>query len=356
MASPGQTTTDSLTAPPPPPVLAKVSSGPRLPMYTWAALSLILLLLYNLIFSPGFFKIDLAQGRLVGNPINVLHYGSTVMLISLGMTLVIATGGIDLSVGAIMAIVGGITALMITGNNALWLVCLAIVVGLGAGFLAGFWNGFLIGYVKIQPIITTLILMISGRGLAICLTGGKAPTISADSPFVQIAQGTILGVPVTIYIVLIMSVLTILLVRRTALGMFFESIGNNRATCEVVGINTRFFTLMAYAFIGVCSAIAGIIDAAMNRVGDTNQSGLNIELDAIVAVAIGGTSLIGGRFSLVGSLLGALTMQTLMITIQSTSWIKPEYNLVVKAFVVIIICLLQSPKIRSQFAKLKKSA
>ncbi len=342
------------------------------PLYIWAALSLVLLLLYNLIFAPSFYHLEMANGHLVGNTINVLHYGSKVMLISLGMTLVIATGGIDLSVGAIMAIAGGVAALLISDKNVgtgapqipapVWL---AIAAGLGAGLLAGLWNGALIGYLNIQPIIATLILMISGRGLAIYLTNGQAPPLNMpdNAPpelrpigqFLSLAQGSVLGVPLPIVIVVVMSVLTMLVVRRTALGMFLESIGNNSATCEVAGINTRFFKLMAYGFLGFCSGLAGVVDAAINRIGDTNQSGLDIELDAIVAVAIGGTSLIGGRFSLLGSLLGAVAMQTLMVTIQS-SGINPQYNFVVKAFVVIVICLLQSPKVRGAFGKARKAA
>ncbi len=362
------------------PVPAPASSEPRLaseqprrralPLYFWAGMALALLLLYNLIFSPSFFHLEMANGRLVGNVINVPYYASKVMLISLGMTLVIATGGIDLSVGAIMAIAGGVAALFISSNNvstgaaqipsSLWVT---LAVSLGAALLAGLWNGFLIGYVNIQPIIATLILMISGRGLAIYLTNGQAPTIilPQNAPpalhpiaqFLFIGNGTVLGLPSPIWIVAGVSIATMLLVRRSALGMFFESIGNNSATCQVAGINTRFFKLLAYGFLGLCCGMAGVIDASINTIGDTNQSGLDIELDAIVAVAIGGTSLVGGRFSLLGSLLGALAMQTLTTTIQSSS-IKAEYNYVVKAVVVIIICLLQSPKVRAAMARLKR--
>jgi simple sugar transport system permease protein len=345
----------------PEPALAKGPGTRRrqLPLWFWAALALGLLLLYNAIFSPSFYALEIRNGRLVGNTVNVLLYGSKVMLISLGMTLVIATGGIDLSVGAIMAIAGGLAALMISEKNVVTggphvpaPVWLAVLAGLGAGLAAGIWNGVLIGYVKIQPIIATLILMISGRGLAIYLTNGQAPTIVDTSPFLNIAQGLIFHIPVVILLVAVMSVATMLIVRKTALGMFIESIGNNSATCEVAGINTRLFIMLAYAFLGFCSGLAGVVDAAINRIGDTNQSGLDIELDAIVAVAIGGTSLVGGRFSLLGSLLGAIAMQTLTVTIQS-SGINPQFNFVVKAFVVILICLLQSPKLRATIARLK---
>ena len=347
---------------PPEPALAGGSRGRRrqMPLYVWAAVTLALLLLYNLVFAPSFFDISLANGRLTGNIINVLKFSSTVMLIALGMTLVIATGGIDLSVGAIMAIAGGLSALLLSDKNVLTTLpqvpaplWVGLAVGLGAALLAGVWNGALIGYLDIQPIIATLILMISGRGLAIYLTHGQGPPINNDSSFLKIDQGVILGMPLPIIIVAIMAVLTILVVRRTALGMFFESIGNNSATCKVAGINTRFFKLLAYGFTGFCCGMAGIVEASMNRIGDTNNLGLDVELDVIVAVAIGGTSLVGGRFSLLGSLLGALAMQTLKVTIQS-SGVKPEYNYVVKAFVVIVICLIQSPKFRALLARVRR--
>jgi galactofuranose transport system permease protein len=335
----------------------------QLPLYFWAAVSLALLLLYNLFFGDKFFKVEMtADGHMIGNVINVLHYGSKIMLISLGMTLVIALGGIDLSVGAIMAISGGVAALLVCGKNVttgaelvpapMWI---AVAAGLAAGLIAGLWNGFLIGYVNIQPIVATLILMISGRGLAIYLTNGQAPTIPDLSPFLVINKGAVLGFPLPILIMAVAALLTMALVRWTALGLFIESIGNNSATCEVAGINTRFVKLMCYGFLGFCCGMAGLVDAAVNKIGDANQSGLDIELDAIVAVAIGGTSLVGGRFCLIGSLLGALAMQTLRVTIER-SGINPQYNYVVKAFVVITICLLQSPKVRGAFTKFRKTA
>jgi galactofuranose transport system permease protein len=371
-AAPSSPSPGTPAARPEPALSPSPATRRQMPLFIWAALVLLLLLLYNLFFAPSFFHLELANGRLVGNTINVLHYGSKVMLIALGMTLVIATGGIDLSVGAVMAIAGGVAALLLCDKNVVTLapqvpapVWLAVAAGLGAGLLAGLWNGLLIGYVKIQPIVATLILMISGRGLAIYLTHGQAPTLNMpeNAPpelqpigqFLAIGRGAFLGVPITIWIVAVMSLFTIVLVRRTALGSFFESIGNNSATCEVAGINTRFFKLMAYGFLGFCSAMAGLVDASMNRIGDTNQSGLDIELDAIVAVAIGGTSLVGGRFSLLGAILGAIAMQTLTVTIQS-SGINPQYNYVVKAFIVIAICLLQSPKVRGALAKVRKTA
>jgi len=322
-----------------------------LPIFTWAFVSLALLLVYNLLFARSFFLVHMENGRLVGNIINVLHYGSFVMLLSLGMTLVIATGGIDLSVGAIMAIAGGVSAILVTNKDVLTgqaiaghSAALALAAGLAAGIIAGLWNGVLIGLVDIPPIIATLILMISGRGVAIWITRGQVPTIASAS-FLSLAQGVVWGIPNTILITLAVAALAIVLVRASALGLFIESIGNNASASTIAGINTRLVKIMAYGFTGFCAGLAGMMDAALNKAGDTSQSGMDIELDAIVAVAIGGTSLVGGRFSLIGSLVGALTMQTLKVTIQSSN-IKPEFNFIVEAAVVVIICLLQSPRTR----------
>lgn len=201
-------------SPPPDPVLAPAKAQRRqLPLYFWAAVSLLLLLAYNAIFDHSFFHMEVASnGHLVGKMVNILNFGSKVMLLSLGMTLVIATGGIDLSVGAIMAIAGGVSALLINDKNvttdaaqvpaSVWL---ALAAGLGAGLLAGLWNGVLIGYVKIQPIIATLILMISGRDLAIYLTNGQAPTLNLPTvvppqlvpiqQFLFIGRGEVIGIP-----------------------------------------------------------------------------------------------------------------------------------------------------------------
>jgi ribose/xylose/arabinose/galactoside ABC-type transport system permease subunit len=332
----------------------------------WPLLALAALLLYNLIFSPAFFSIQVQhvegfgitdlghmriekiadQPQLYGSLIDVMRNGSRVMLLSLGMTLVIATGGIDLSVGTIMAIAGCVMATLIApppdslfvgntiGHNALAIIAITLLVGL----LAGCWNGTLASLFNIQPIIATLILMIAGRGLAQLITGGAKPTYSEFPAIDFIGKGFIWGVPVSVVMVIVAGGITILLTRATA-------VGNNAAAAEVAGIHAKFVKFSVYAFTGLCAAAAGMIPTSELRFGDHTNTGLYSELDAIVAVAIGGTSLIGGRFSLLGSLLGAFIMQALRTTILSNSN-KPEYNLVIQAAVVLFICLLQAENLR----------
>jgi len=344
-------------APPQAPSLAAPKHRRQLPIYSWAILALLLVLAYDALFSPAMFSIRFEHGRLYGSLIDVLHRGTPVMLLSLGMTAVIATGGIDLSVGSIMAISAGLSALLLTANDVATgapitphSAALAILAGLAAGLLAGMWNGFLVSFLGIQPIIATLILMIAGRGIAQLITDSKIPNFH-NATFEFLSNGSFLALPFTISLAILMTALAVLLTRATALGLFIESIGNNAAASEIVGINTKLVRFMAYAFTGLCAGLAGLLAASDIRAGDVFKTGVNIELDTIVAVAIGGTSLVGGRFSIAGSIIGAITMQLLKTTIISSS-IPPECNLVIEAAVVIIICLLQSPRTRTTLKRI----
>ncbi|MGN6371254.1 MAG: ABC transporter permease [Phycisphaerae bacterium] len=350
-------------APPPSPTLSYTTPAPparrQLPIFFWALVALALLLAYNALFTPSMFKIHITDGRLYGSMIDVLHRATPVVLLSLGMTFVIATGGIDLSVGSIMAMSAGLSALLLTANDVVTgnpitphSAFLATLSGLAIGLLAGIWNGALVSFLRVQPIIATLILMIAGRGIAQLITHGQIPTFHSR-PFEFLSNGTFLWLPFTITIAVAMTAIAALFTRRTALGLFLESIGNNAKAADIAGIPTRFVTLMAYAFTGLCAGIAGVLAASDIRAGDVMKTGINIELDAIVAVAIGGTSLIGGRFSITGSILGAITMQLLKTTIIASN-VSPYYNLVIEAAVVVLICLLQSPKTRSTLKRLLK--
>ncbi len=346
--------------PPPTPTLSPAASTPprrQLPIFFWALIALIILLAYNAIFSPSMFKLHIADGRLYGSLVDVLHRATPVMLLSLGMTFVIATGGIDLSVGSIMAMSAGLSAILLTANDVVTgnpiaphSAALAIFAGLAAGLLAGLWNGTLVSFLGVQPIIATLILMIAGRGIAQLITHGQIPTFHSD-PFEFLSNGTFLFLPFTITLAVLMTAIAALFTRCTALGLFLESIGNNARAADIAGIPTKLVTLMAYTFTGLCAGLAGILAASDIRAGDVMKTGNNIELDAIVAVAIGGTSLVGGRFSIAGSLMGALAMQLLKTTIIASA-VRPEYNLVIEAAVVILICLLQSPMTRGTLKRL----
>jgi len=325
-------------------ILTKLDPS-RFGRWFWALLSLCLILLFDLVFVPGFFSIQVRDGHFFGSSIDILNRGAPVMLLALGMTLVIATGGVDLSVGATMAIIGSLAALMVTK----WHYPFA-VVSLGFALLLGLWNGILVAIFKIQPIVATLILMVSGRGIAQLLTDGQIITFD-DKALSFIGTGFLFKVPFSITLVLIVLGLTALLTRRTAMGLFIESVGDNATASRYAGIDVRTVQLFVYAFCGFCAGIAGLVATTNMRAADANNTGLNLELDAILAVVIGGTLLTGGRFQLVGSVLGALVIQTLTTTIL-TKGVPIEYTLVVKALTVLAVCLLQSEKFRAKF-KLK---
>jgi ribose/xylose/arabinose/galactoside ABC-type transport system permease subunit len=302
-------------------------------------LAFLAILLADRLVSPQFFDIRLQDGRLFGSLVDVFNRGAPVALLSLGMVLVIATRGIDLSVGAVMAIAGAVAASLVDSHS----VSLALGAALGVGILCGLWNGFLVAVLRIQPIVATLILMVAGRGIAQLITEGRIVTFTSPQ-LAWFGNGSVLGVPAPVAITLGMLLLTLLLVRGSALGVLIEATGANARASELAGIGTWAVTIAAYVWCGLCSSVAGVIAAADILGADANNAGLWLELDAILAVVIGGTSLFGGRFSLILAVLGALIIQAMNTGILLSGY-RPELNLVVKAVVVIAVLLLQSPRL-----------
>lgn len=306
----------------------------------WPATSLIVLLLFNFIMTPEFLSITMKDGHLFGNTIDILNRSAPLILISIGMTLVIATQGIDISVGSIIAISAALSATVIVAGGS---VPLAILTGIASGVLCGVWNGFLVSYIGVQPMVGTLILYIVGRGIAQLITGGQILTFT-NKDFIFIGTGYIL-LPVAIFIALIVAFTMYLLIRRTALGLFIESIGVNSNSSKFAGIQSKKVVFSLYVICGMLAGIAGIILCSNIKSADANNVGLWLELDAILATVIGGTSMSGGRFYLGGTVIGALFIQTLTTTIYSLG-VAPEITLVVKAIVVIVVCIIQSPEFR----------
>ncbi|WP_346839547.1 ABC transporter permease [Microbulbifer sp. SAOS-129_SWC] len=316
--------------------------------YLWPLAGLFLLLAINLVLAPEFFQIGIVDGRLYGSLIDVLNRSAPVALLAIGMTLVIATGGIDLSVGATMAIAGAVCANLITsGVDSIFIL---VVAGLGAGLLTGAVNGSLVSLMGIQPIVATLILMVAGRGIAQLINAGQIVTFQHPG-FAFIGTGDFLTIPFPIVLVMIVFTVVQLLVRKTALGLFIEAVGCNAGASHYLGINARAVKMLVYCIAGLCAALAGMIAAADIQGADANNAGLWLELDAILAVVIGGASLMGGRFSLVLSLVGVLVIQCLSTTI-IMSGLPPKFNLLIKALVVIFVLLLQSPRFQAQMANL----
>ena len=321
----------------------------------WPLMALAVLLLFNLVFTKGFFHISIKDGHLYGSLIDVLNRAAPLMLISIGLTLVIATSGIDISVGAVVAISGALVAMLIGGTLVLkdgvqtyvTLVPMSVAIGVAvlASGVAGLWNGFLVSRVGMQPIVATLILLTAGRGVAQLITSGQIITIYYK-PYFFVGNGFLLGIPFSLYMVLALLLFTLAFTRRTALGLFIESIGINPRASRMTGINARNLMLLVYTFSAVCAGIAGLIVCSNVKSADGNNAGLYIEMDAILAVVLGGTSMSGGKFYLVGSVVGALIIQTLTTTIYSIG-VPPEITLVVKAVVVFLVMMFQSSKFRS---------
>jgi galactofuranose transport system permease protein len=319
-------------------------------------ITMAILLLYNLLFTKGFYAMEIKEGHLYGNLIDILKGATPIMLLAIGLTLVIATKGIDLSVGSIVAISASFVAILIGGDlvmkNGVQVfvtqvpITIAIIGAILVATVAGMWNGMLVSRVGMQPFIATLILFVAGRGVAQLITQGQIVTIYYK-PFFYIANGYLFGLPFAFYIVLAVLFVTWLLVRKTAMGLFIESVGVNPTATRFSGINSKNIIFWCYAFCGLCAGIAGIIVCSNVKSADGNNAGNLMELDAILAVVLGGTSLAGGRFYLIGSVVGALIIQTLTTSIYAIG-VAPEIAQVVKAVVVFVVSIMQSEKFRKQ--------
>ncbi|MEP7289528.1 MAG: ABC transporter permease [Chloroflexota bacterium] len=317
----------------------------------WPLVTLLLIMFVDSLVSNSFFNIRVIEDAKYGNHfygslIDILKNAAPIVLLATGMSLVIATQGIDLSVGAVMAICGAVAATIVgKGIESPIPVPLVILISIGVGALCGLWNGFLVAFLEIQPIVATLILMVAGRGIAQMITKATIATFQNEG-LSFIGVGYIFGLPVAIFIAIGVVLLVYLLMRRTALGMMIESVGANSRASYYVGINARVIKLSVYVISGICAAIAGLIVTANIRGADANNAGLYYELDAILAVVIGGTALSGGRFYLGLSAIGVLIIQAMNTGIL-TSNIQPEFNLTIKAIVVLIILFIQSESFRT---------
>jgi simple sugar transport system permease protein len=305
------------------------------------------LLLASWIAFPGFFDLSINNGRLTGSLVDVLNRGAPVALLALGMAPVIATRGIDLSVGAVMAIAGAVAATSVEAGQP-WFV--AVALALAAGLAAGLWNGVLVAFLSIQPIVATLVLMVAGRGIAQLITEGRIVTF-VEPHLAAIGGGSFLGLPIPALIALATAALLALLARGTALGLFIKALGVNPRASRLAGVETRGLLLGVYALCGVTAALAGVIAAADIRGADANNAGLWLELDAILAVVLGGASLFGGRLSFVLTLIGALSLQTLKTGILLAGF-PPELNLIAMAAVVSLVLVVQSPASRAGLQRL----
>jgi galactofuranose transport system permease protein len=328
--------------------------------------ALLIILLFDVIFEPGFFKLGILDGHLFGNLIDVMNDGAPLALVAIGMTLVIATGGVDLSVGAVVAISAAMGTVLINPalgdvqvnagemlknitNTPLWLI---VVADLAAGTACGLWNGILVSRARIQPMVATLILMVAGRGIAQLITHGQIMTIYY-TPYFWFGNGFVLGLPVSIYIVVAVLILSWVIVRKTSIGLFIESVGINAKSSFYSGINEQNVKLFAYTFCGFCAAIAGLILSSYVHSTDANNIGLWYELDAILSVVMGGTLMAGGRFSTLSSVVSAMVIWTFTLTMYTVG-IPANTLLAAKALLVFVVIMLNSEQIRIFMNKLSE--
>lgn len=305
--------------------------------------SLAVLLAIGTLTNPGFLQVTWQDGHLHGALIDVLNHAAPLILVSLGMVMVIAIRGIDISVGAVVAITAAVAATLVSQADAtsgIGVLLVAVAGAMAAAAACGAWNGLLVVKVGMQPIVATLILMIAGRGIAQLITGGQIITIYYP-PYAFIGNGYLLGLPFALVIAILVMLALQLALSRTALGLFVRAIGMNPEAAHIAGIRSRGISLWLYTFCGLTAGLAGLIISSNVRSADGNNAGQLLELDAILAVALGGTSLNGGRFSIAGTVIGALIIQTLTTVIYA-SGLPPQVNLAFKAMLVLAALLLQS--------------
>jgi len=302
-------------------------------------LAMAALLAWNAVFTPNFAHFEVRDGRLYGSMVDILQNGAPVMLLAIGMTLVIALAGIDLSVGSVMALAGTVAALLLESAGCSGPVAVAGALAVAA--LVGAFNGVMVTFVGLQPIIATLVLLVAGRGIALTLTGDQKIQLTS-SAFEWLRTGGWLALPSPIYVSLGVAVVVLVVLRKTALGLYIEAIGGNARAARLAGLPVHTVRLVAYTFSGLCAGLAGVLATAKINEADVANCGLYLELDAILAVVIGGTSLTGGRARLLGALCGAVIMQTLTVMLQMHN-VKTEHTLIVKALVALAVCLIQTP-------------
>lgn len=317
-------------------------------------LCLVLVLIVNLVQTPSFFKITMQNHVFYGYIIDILNRSSGLIIMAVGMTLVVAaSGGADISVGAVSALGGAIcVAVLGTGEKYQMPYIVSILLPLLAGMICGAFNGFLVSYMKVQPMVATLILFTAGRGIAQLVTGSFIL-------YVKPVQFQYLGsflpripIPTPCFVALFVVIITWLLLKKTSLGMYIQSVGISRKASRLVGLNSRRIMLLTYVFCGICAAGAGLISVSRTASIDANNVGLYMELDAILAVAIGGNRLEGGKFTLIGSVIGAITIQALTTTLYAMH-VSADQLPLYKAVVVIIIVALQSPVLKKWYNSIK---
>jgi ribose transport system permease protein len=292
---------------------------------------LLAMLIFNLLFTQHFWSLQTFN-------VNMTQV-VTIVIVGIGMTLVVATGGIDLSVGASMAISGALAPMLFMNIPGPGGIALAFVLPILAAAVCGVFNGLLVTKLSVQPIVATLVLFIAGRGIAQVVTDGSLQAF--DNPAFQwIALGKVGGVPFQVLLMLLLVGAFVWVVRKTLYGQYLLITGGNEKAAYLCGVPTARVKLAAYTICAALAGLAGLISISVNSSSDANVVGLGSELDAIAAVAVGGTALTGGKAYIGGTLIGALIIQLLRYTLLAHG-IPDAAALVVKAAIIVAAVYVQ---------------
>lgn len=281
------------------------------------------LFIVNVLFTENFLSGANVKTQLI--------QAAPVCIVALGMALVIGTEGVDLSVGSVMAIAAAVIPLYLGYG-----VVPAILVALVLGLAVGLFNGVLVAFLRIQPIVATLGLLVAGRGLALVMAGGQLKDID-DPTFLQLGTGDVLGIPIVVLVAAVLAVIVWFAVSRTTFGRRLVAIGDNRRASALAGLPVRRVLVTVYAVSGLLAAIAGVLATARLGAGDPANAGQLMELSAITAVVVGGTPLSGGKVRILGTVMGALLMQLVRATLIKHNLPDSTAQMVQAAIIVVAV-------------------
>jgi ribose/xylose/arabinose/galactoside ABC-type transport system permease subunit len=300
--------------------------------------ALILIVFFNILVTPNFLQLQTLF-------VNISQV-ATIAIVAMGMTLVIATGGIDLSVGAIMALAGALAPLIFQSELGqmypVFGVALAIIVPLFVAMICGLFNGALVSVLGVQPIIATLILFISGRGIAQVLTNGNLQTFNNPS-FSYLGTGKVLGLPFQGWLAIAIACVLFWVISQTTFGRYVLAIGGNERAATLTGGPVRRVKIGVYMICGALSGLAGLIVVAINSASDAARNGNLMELDAIAAAVVGGALLQGGRAPIFGAILGAVIIQLVKYTLLANG-VEDEVALIAKALIIVAAVYVQQAR------------
>ena len=325
--------------------------------------SMILVMLINVIYDIAcgnmplqFFVITIKNGVLYGRLIDVLNRGSEIAILAIGMTLVVSSSaGTDISVGSVMSLYAGVCCMILAGygnvnvSNYAHPLLVGILGGLAVTTICGLFNGLLVAYLNIQPMVATLILWSAGRAIGLLLCNSQIVYVRVPS-FQKLGAYTGI-IPTPIIVAAICIAIAACVLKFTALGTYIQSFGINKKASRIAGFNSSKIILLTYIICGLCAGLAGMVATSRIYSADTNNIGLNMEMDAILSVALGGNSLGGGKFNLAGSIIGAYTIQAITTTLYALG-VSSAQAPVFKAIVVILIVVIQAEPFKAYMKKL----